>query len=170
MVSPCPFCDDTTKNQTLKNRNFFKNEKFSSNLLQNCRGCIIVLSRNYDRISHRFKKPSVRSEEVTVGKNVVALMLQEYENFTKSEKKIVDYVLEHQKETQYISITAVSYTHLSVRRWRSGWASPTTTRNWSSRYPWRRDLIPNLWKKKGNLPEIPAVWPGFLIRGPVRRG
>lgn len=41
-------------------------------------------------------------------KNVVALMLQEYENFTKSEKKIVDYVLEHQKETQYISITDLS--------------------------------------------------------------
>lgn len=35
-------------------------------------------------------------------------MLQEYENFTKSEKKIVDYVLEHQKETQYISITDLS--------------------------------------------------------------
>ena len=43
-----------------------------------------------------------------MGKNVVALMLQEYENFTKSEKKIVDYVLEHQKETQYISITDLS--------------------------------------------------------------
>ena len=43
-----------------------------------------------------------------MGKNIVALMLQEYENFTKSEKKIVDYVLEHQKETQYISITDLS--------------------------------------------------------------
>lgn len=41
-------------------------------------------------------------------KNVVALMLQEHENFTRSEKKIVDYVLEHQKETQYISITDLS--------------------------------------------------------------
>ena len=43
-----------------------------------------------------------------MGKNVVALMLQEYENFTKSERKIVDYVLEHQNETQYISITDLS--------------------------------------------------------------
>jgi len=43
-----------------------------------------------------------------VGKNIVALMLQEYENFTRSERKIVDYVLEHQTETQYISITDLS--------------------------------------------------------------
>ena len=43
-----------------------------------------------------------------MGKNVVALMLQEYETFTKSERKIVDYVLEHQTETQYISITDLS--------------------------------------------------------------
>ena len=43
-----------------------------------------------------------------MGKNVVALMLLEYENFTRSERKIVDYVLEHQKETQYISITDLS--------------------------------------------------------------
>ena len=43
-----------------------------------------------------------------VGKNVVALMLQEYENLTKSERKIVDYVLAHQTETQYISITDLS--------------------------------------------------------------
>ncbi len=43
-----------------------------------------------------------------MGKNIVALMLQEYENFTKSERKIADYVLEHQKETQYISITELS--------------------------------------------------------------
>ena len=35
-------------------------------------------------------------------------MLQEYENFTRSERKIADYVLEHQKETQYISITDLS--------------------------------------------------------------
>ena len=41
-------------------------------------------------------------------KNIVALMLQEYENFTRSERKIADYVLEHQKETQYISITDLS--------------------------------------------------------------
>lgn len=43
-----------------------------------------------------------------VGRNIVALMLQEYERFTKSEKKIVDYVLEHLRETQYISITDLS--------------------------------------------------------------
>lgn len=43
-----------------------------------------------------------------MGKNVVALMLQEYENFTRSERKIVDYVLKHQTETQYISITDLS--------------------------------------------------------------
>lgn len=43
-----------------------------------------------------------------MGKNIVALMLQEYENFTKSEKKIVDYILKHQRETQYISITDLS--------------------------------------------------------------
>ena len=41
-------------------------------------------------------------------KNLVALMLQEYENFTRSERKIADYVLEHPKETQYISITDLS--------------------------------------------------------------
>ena len=43
-----------------------------------------------------------------MGKNIVALMLQEYEHFTRSERKIVDYVLEHQTETQYISITDLS--------------------------------------------------------------
>lgn len=43
-----------------------------------------------------------------MGKNIVSLMLQEYEHFTKSERKIVDYVLEHQRETQYISITDLS--------------------------------------------------------------
>lgn len=43
-----------------------------------------------------------------MGKNIIALMLQEYEQFTKSERKIVDYVLEHQTETQYISITDLS--------------------------------------------------------------
>ena len=41
-------------------------------------------------------------------KNIVALMLQEYETFTRSERKIADYVLEHRKETQYISITDLS--------------------------------------------------------------
>ncbi len=41
-------------------------------------------------------------------KDIVALMLQEYEHFTRSERKIADYVLEHQEETQYISITDLS--------------------------------------------------------------
>ena len=41
-------------------------------------------------------------------KNILAQMLQEYDSFTRSERKIVDYVLEHQKETQYISITDLS--------------------------------------------------------------
>lgn len=59
-------------------------------------------------ISKKFERKVTGTGEVKVGKNVVALMLQEYENFTKSEKKIVDYVLEHQKETQYISITDLS--------------------------------------------------------------
>ena len=59
-------------------------------------------------ISKKFERKVTSTGEVKVGKNVVALMLQQYENFTKSEKKIVDYVLEHQKETQYISITDLS--------------------------------------------------------------
>lgn len=41
-------------------------------------------------------------------KNILALMLQKYDSFTRSERKIVDYVLEHRKETQYISITDLS--------------------------------------------------------------
>ena len=41
-------------------------------------------------------------------KNIVAHLLQDYDQFTKSEKKIADYVLAHQKETQYISITDLS--------------------------------------------------------------
>ena len=43
-----------------------------------------------------------------MGKDIIALMLQEYECFTRSERKIADYVLEHQEETQYISITDLS--------------------------------------------------------------
>lgn len=43
-----------------------------------------------------------------MGKNIITLMHQEYEQFTRSERKIVDYVLEHQTETQYISITDLS--------------------------------------------------------------
>ena len=43
-----------------------------------------------------------------MGKDIIALMLQEYERFTRAERKIADYVLEHQEETQYISITDLS--------------------------------------------------------------
>ena len=43
-----------------------------------------------------------------MGKDIIALMLQEYERFTRSERKIADYVLEHQEETQYVSITDLS--------------------------------------------------------------
>lgn len=41
-------------------------------------------------------------------KNILTRMLQDYDSFTRSERKIADYVLEHQKETQYISITDLS--------------------------------------------------------------
>ena len=44
-----------------------------------------------------------RPAHLPLGQHVVGV--QEYENFTRSERKIADYVLEHQKETQYISIT-----------------------------------------------------------------
>ena len=43
-----------------------------------------------------------------MGKDIIALMIQEYERFSRSERKIVDYVLEHQEETQYVSITDLS--------------------------------------------------------------
>ena len=43
-----------------------------------------------------------------MGKDIIALMLQEYGRFTRAERKIADYVLEHQEETQYISITDLS--------------------------------------------------------------
>ncbi len=43
-----------------------------------------------------------------MGKDIIALMLQEYDRFTRSERKIADFVLEHQEETQYISITDLS--------------------------------------------------------------
>ena len=43
-----------------------------------------------------------------MGKDIIALMIQEYERFTRSERKIADYVLEHQEETQYVSITDLS--------------------------------------------------------------
>ncbi len=41
-------------------------------------------------------------------KSIVDIMLLQYETFTAAEKKIVDYVLAHQKESQYISITELS--------------------------------------------------------------
>ena len=41
-------------------------------------------------------------------KDIIALMLQESERFTRAERKIAGYVLEHQEETQYISITDLS--------------------------------------------------------------
>jgi len=43
-----------------------------------------------------------------MGKDIIALMLQEYGRFTRAERKIADYVLEHQEETQCISITDLS--------------------------------------------------------------
>ena len=43
-----------------------------------------------------------------MGKDIIAMMLQEYETFTRSERKIADYTLEHQEETQCISITDLS--------------------------------------------------------------
>lgn len=43
-----------------------------------------------------------------MGKDIIARMLQEYGRFTRAERKIADYVLEHQEETQYISITDLS--------------------------------------------------------------
>ena len=41
-------------------------------------------------------------------KSIVDIMLLQYDSFTAAEKKIVDYVLAHQKESQYISITELS--------------------------------------------------------------
>ena len=43
-----------------------------------------------------------------MGKDIIARMLQEYGRFTRAERKIADYVLDHQEETQYISITDLS--------------------------------------------------------------
>ena len=43
-----------------------------------------------------------------MGKDIIALTIQEYERFTRSERKIADYVLEHHEETQYVSITDLS--------------------------------------------------------------
>lgn len=41
-------------------------------------------------------------------KNIISTMLFEYDQFTKSEKKIADYVLEHLNEAQHSSITDLS--------------------------------------------------------------
>jgi len=41
-------------------------------------------------------------------RNIVDIMLMQYDTFTAAEKKIVDYVLAHQKESQYMSITELS--------------------------------------------------------------
>ncbi|NCC06974.1 MAG: MurR/RpiR family transcriptional regulator [Clostridia bacterium] len=40
--------------------------------------------------------------------SILERMHQHYENFTKSEKKIADYVFDHKKEAQYISISDLS--------------------------------------------------------------
>jgi len=45
---------------------------------------------------------------LAVEKNIVAQLLREYEQYTKSEKKVVDYVLAHPQETQHSSITDLS--------------------------------------------------------------
>ena len=47
-------------------------------------------------------------EVAPLEKSIVDIMLLQYETFTAAEKKIVDYVLAHQKESQYISITELS--------------------------------------------------------------
>lgn len=41
-------------------------------------------------------------------KDILTLMMQKYDSFTRSERKIVDYVLDHKTETQYLSITDLS--------------------------------------------------------------
>lgn len=41
-------------------------------------------------------------------KNILAQMLQEYESFTRSERKIVDYILAHKREVQHINIADLS--------------------------------------------------------------
>ena len=40
--------------------------------------------------------------------NIFEQMIQNYANFTKSEKKIADYMIAHKKESQYLTITALS--------------------------------------------------------------
>ena len=40
--------------------------------------------------------------------SILEIMLQKYDDFTKSEKKIIDYVLDHKKNAQYINILDLS--------------------------------------------------------------
>ena len=47
-------------------------------------------------------------EVVKMERSIIDVMLQQYDSFTTAEKKIVDYVTTHQKESQYISITELS--------------------------------------------------------------
>lgn len=59
---------------------------------------------------YRFRPfgPEVRSRRCDVEKDILTLMAHKYDSFTKSERKIVDYVLAHKLETQYLSITDLS--------------------------------------------------------------
>lgn len=41
-------------------------------------------------------------------KTIIDQMLNRYSEFTKSERKIVDYILEHKSDVQYLSITDLS--------------------------------------------------------------
>lgn len=43
-----------------------------------------------------------------MGKNILAQMRQEYGNFTRSEQKIADYVLEHRRKLYHVSIAELS--------------------------------------------------------------
>ena len=56
----------------------------------------------------RVRQTRIPEWRCSVERNILAQMMREYDSFTRSERKIVDYVLEHQKETQYISITDLS--------------------------------------------------------------
>ena len=46
--------------------------------------------------------------------NILDSITEQYHSLTKSGKKLADYVFSHTAETQYLSITSVSYTHLDV--------------------------------------------------------
>ena len=47
-------------------------------------------------------------KELFVDRSITDVLLMQYESFTASEKKIVDYVLSHQRESQHMSITELS--------------------------------------------------------------